>query len=278
MHPHCASWQECPPESWVRSDPLVATQWKVVNATNPFLDEFEISRAAFLLRGQSGSGKALWMFYVLALRSQVKRTTIFQTAPGYYYVFDKERAWKVHEGIRHGALDLFVDTKAWVNRKLHDAPDHRDPEVIDENCNRALQPYCVSEAQLAQFFNEFGPPTCIASAGSITHCRHTIQAALAAATLEAAYYAVQSASGPTPDAFVYDAKKMCATVFRATAASTEYTVPSDTFAWLRQLGVERFRFVAVTAPGVALDCVFSPELDALVGDEKWQLVIEKFER
>ncbi|KAI0061435.1 hypothetical protein BV25DRAFT_1916809 [Artomyces pyxidatus] len=179
-------------------DSSPTAQWNLVNEDNPFENEGCVHRAAFILRGQSGTGKALWELYVLALRLQAKKVTIYQNAPGHFYVFDEEGVWDVsaNDGDYSGTLDEYVDVRAWAivasnevlaqvspflkhSRRfiVQAASPRKDrtewlrtyssaatvfimkPWTLDELlAARTLQPYPVTEAQIVNFFDQFGPP------------------------------------------------------------------------------------------------------------------------
>ncbi|KAH8118695.1 hypothetical protein DFH11DRAFT_1723554 [Phellopilus nigrolimitatus] len=62
-------------------------------------------------------------------------------------------------------------------------------------------------------------------------------------------YCPSSRNQATFDAFVYEAQEKRATVFQATVGSSSHAVKEEGLDWLERLGVETFRFVAVTPPG-----------------------------
>lgn len=78
------------------------------------------------------------------------------------------------------------------------------------------------------------------------------------------YYRPASGSEETLDAFIYDASNKTATIFQATV-SKKHSVKEGGIEWLQGLGVEIFRFVAVTPPDTPMDLPFP---------NKWRTSVE----
>jgi len=69
------------------------------------------------------------------------------------------------------------------------------------------------------------------------------------------YYYPSSPSEETLDSFIYEASSKTATIFQATVGGKQ-SVKQGGIEWLLSLGVEKFRFIAVTAPGMTLNFPF----------------------
>ena len=74
-------------------------------------------------------------------------------------------------------------------------------------------------------------------------------------TLADGYYRPSSGSEETLDSFIYEASNKTATIFQVTV-SKKHSVKQGGIEWLRGLGVETFRFVAVMPPQTPLDLPF----------------------
>ena len=69
------------------------------------------------------------------------------------------------------------------------------------------------------------------------------------------YYRPSSPSAQTMDSFIYEASSKTATIFQATV-ETRPSVKEGGIVWLQRLGVQKFRFIVVTAPEGTLDFPF----------------------
>ena len=73
--------------------------------------------------------------------------------------------------------------------------------------------------------------------------------------LEDGYYCPMSPSEEILDSFIYEASSKTATIFQATVTKL-HSVKEGGIEWLQGLGVERFRYIAVTAPRLTLKFSF----------------------
>ena len=90
------------------------------------------------------------------------------------------------------------------------------------------------------------------------------------------YYYPSSRFQETFDAFIYESASKTATVFQVTTAKT-HSVKEGGVKWLQNLGVERFRYIAVSTPNTPLDLPFPNEWNASTGpsiSEKYLLAVE----
>jgi hypothetical protein len=90
------------------------------------------------------------------------------------------------------------------------------------------------------------------------------------------YYHHSSRFQETFDAFIYESASKTATVFQVTTAKT-HSVKEGGIKWLQDLGVERFRYIAVSTPNTPLDLPFPNEWNASTGPsipEKYLLTVE----
>jgi hypothetical protein len=95
------------------------------------------------------------------------------------------------------------------------------------------------------------------------------------------YYRPSSPSAETLDSFIFEARSKTATIFQATVAK-KHSVKQGGIEWLLSLGVQKFRFIAVTAPGpeVTLDFPFPNEWrngEVPIIPDKHVLVLESLE-
>ena len=94
--------------------------------------------------------------------------------------------------------------------------------------------------------------------------------------LKDGYYYPSSRSQETFDGFIYDSASKTATVFQVTTSKT-HSVKEGGIKWLRGLGVEQFRYIAVSTPDTPLDLPFPNEWNAPSGPlipEKYLLTVE----
>ena len=90
------------------------------------------------------------------------------------------------------------------------------------------------------------------------------------------YYCPSSHAQETFDAFIYESASKTATIFQVTTAKT-HSVKEGGVKWLQGLGVERFRYIAVSTPDTPLDLPFSNEWNESTGPsipEKYLLTVE----
>ncbi|KAF8344474.1 hypothetical protein F5887DRAFT_1159528, partial [Amanita rubescens] len=78
------------------------------------------------------------------------------------------------------------------------------------------------------------------------------------------YYYPSSRFQETFDPFIYESASKTATVFQVTTAKT-HSVKEGGVKWLQDLGVERFRYIAVSTPNTPLDLPFPNEWNASPG-------------
>jgi hypothetical protein len=75
--------------------------------------------------------------------------------------------------------------------------------------------------------------------------------------LEDGYYLPYSGSQETFDAFIYEsASKTATTIHVTTTAKRTHSVKEGGIRWLQSLGVENFRYIAVSTPDTPLDLPF----------------------
>ena len=74
-------------------------------------------------------------------------------------------------------------------------------------------------------------------------------------TLVDGYYCPSCITEETLDAFIYDAASKTATIFQATVWP-KYSIKERGICWLQGLGVQKFRYVAVTPPDQKMDLPF----------------------
>ena len=74
--------------------------------------------------------------------------------------------------------------------------------------------------------------------------------------LEDGYYRPQSGSQETFDAFIYESASKTATTIQITTAKKTHSVKEGGIKWLQSLGVEKFRYIAVSTPNTQLDLPF----------------------
>jgi hypothetical protein len=94
--------------------------------------------------------------------------------------------------------------------------------------------------------------------------------------LEDGYYCPSSRSQETFDAFIYESVSKTATVFQVTTSKT-HSVKEGGIKWLQDLGVKKFRYIAVSTPDTPLDLPFPNEWNAPSGPsipEKYLLTVE----
>ena len=94
--------------------------------------------------------------------------------------------------------------------------------------------------------------------------------------LKDGYYYPSSHSQETFDAFIYESASRTATVFQVTTSKT-HSVKEGGIEWLQGLGVEKFRYIAVSTPDTPLDLPFPNEWNAPSGPsiaEKYLLTVE----
>jgi hypothetical protein len=77
------------------------------------------------------------------------------------------------------------------------------------------------------------------------------------------YYYPSSHSQETFDAFIYESASKTATVLQVTTVKT-HSVKEGGVKWLQGLGVERFRYIAVSTPNTPIDLPFPRPQDSLV--------------
>ncbi|KIJ98265.1 hypothetical protein K443DRAFT_212909 [Laccaria amethystina LaAM-08-1] len=90
------------------------------------------------------------------------------------------------------------------------------------------------------------------------------------------HYYPSSRSQETFDAFVYESATKTATIFQVTTATSHFVKEGDV-KWLLGLGVERFRYIAVTTPNTSVDLRFPNGWNTSTGPsipEKYLLAIE----
>jgi hypothetical protein len=90
------------------------------------------------------------------------------------------------------------------------------------------------------------------------------------------YYYPSSRSQETFDAFIYESASKTATVLQVTTAKS-HSVKEGGVKWLQGLGVERFRYIAVSPPNNPIDLSFPNEWNAPTGlsiPEKYLLTVE----
>lgn len=78
------------------------------------------------------------------------------------------------------------------------------------------------------------------------------------------------------DAFVYESASNTATIFQVTTART-HAVKEGAIKWLLELGVEGFRYIAVTTPNTSIDLAFPNEWNTSAGpsiSEKYLLTVD----
>jgi len=93
------------------------------------------------------------------------------------------------------------------------------------------------------------------------------------------YYCPLSRHQETLDAFIYEASCNTATIFQATV-SENHSIKDQLITWLQDLGVETFRFIAVTTPNSPLDLPFPNKWNnsskGPIIPEKYLLALEPF--
>jgi hypothetical protein len=90
------------------------------------------------------------------------------------------------------------------------------------------------------------------------------------------YYHPSSRSQETFDAFIYESASKTATIFQVTT-SRPHTVKEGGIKWLQGLGVEKFRYIAVSPPNTPLDLQFPNDWSTLPEPfipEKYILTVE----
>ena len=90
------------------------------------------------------------------------------------------------------------------------------------------------------------------------------------------YYCPSSRFHETFDAFIYESASKTATVFQVTTPRI-HSVKEGSVKWLQDLGVERFRYIAVSTPNITLDLPFPNEWNVSTGPsipEKYLLTVE----
>jgi hypothetical protein len=90
------------------------------------------------------------------------------------------------------------------------------------------------------------------------------------------YYYPSSRSQETFDAFIYESASKTATVLQVTTAKT-HSVKEGGVKWLQGLGVERFRYIAVSTPNTPIDLPFPNGWNASTGPSipgKYLLTVE----
>ena len=90
------------------------------------------------------------------------------------------------------------------------------------------------------------------------------------------YYYPSSRFQETFDAFIYESGSKTATIFQVTAAKT-HSIKEGGVKWLQDLGVERFRYIAVSTPNTPLDLPFPNEWNGSTGPsipEQYLLTLE----
>ncbi len=90
------------------------------------------------------------------------------------------------------------------------------------------------------------------------------------------YYYPSSRSQETFDAFIYESASKTATVLQVTTAKV-HSVKEGGVKWLQGLGVERFRYIAVSTPNTPIDLPFPNEWNGSTGPsipEKYLLTVE----
>ena len=97
------------------------------------------------------------------------------------------------------------------------------------------------------------------------------------------YYRPSSHSQETFDAFIYESASKTATILQVTTVTTgkAHTVKKEGVKWLQGLGVERFRYIAVSTPNTPLDLPFPNEWSTSTGPlilEKYLLTVESLPR
>ena len=92
--------------------------------------------------------------------------------------------------------------------------------------------------------------------------------------LKDGYYYPSSRSQETFDAFIYESATTTATIFQVTTSKT-HSVKEGGIKWLRDLGVQNFRYIAVSTPDTPLDLPFPNEWNSgpLIS-EKYRLTVE----
>jgi hypothetical protein len=94
------------------------------------------------------------------------------------------------------------------------------------------------------------------------------------------YYRPSSHSQETFDAFIYESASKTATVLQVTTGKA-HSVKKGSVKWLQGLGVERFRYIAVSTPNTPLDLPFPNEWNTSTGPsipEKYLLTVESLPR
>jgi hypothetical protein len=92
------------------------------------------------------------------------------------------------------------------------------------------------------------------------------------------YYCPSYITEETLDAFIYDAASKTATIFQATVSS-EHSVKEGGVRWLQGLGVQTFRYIAVTPPNQTMDLPFPNAWSNTGGPsfpDKYVLVVKDF--
>ena len=90
------------------------------------------------------------------------------------------------------------------------------------------------------------------------------------------YYCPSSRSQETFDAFIYESASKTATILQVTTAKT-HSIKEGGVKWLQGLGVERFRYIAVTTPNTRIELPFPNGWNASTGPsipEKYLLTVE----
>jgi hypothetical protein len=74
-------------------------------------------------------------------------------------------------------------------------------------------------------------------------------------TLKDGYYRPSGGSEPTFDSFIYESATKTATTIQSTV-STKHNVSKKGLEWLQSLGVKKFRYILISAPGDSVDLPF----------------------
>jgi len=88
------------------------------------------------------------------------------------------------------------------------------------------------------------------------------------------YYPSSRSQQETFDAFIYESASKTATVFQVTT-SPSHTVKEGGIEWLRGLGVERFRYIAVTTPHTSFDFPFPNKWEPELIPDKYILTVDR---
>ncbi|KIL69261.1 hypothetical protein M378DRAFT_773366 [Amanita muscaria Koide BX008] len=94
------------------------------------------------------------------------------------------------------------------------------------------------------------------------------------------YYRPSSRLQETFDAFIYESASKTATVLQVTTGKA-HSVKKGGIEWLQSLGVERFRYIAISTPNTPLDLPFPNEWNTSTGPsipEKYLLTVESLPR